>query len=348
MPKLATRLPHPRHASRDTLAPIVIVQDLPGWLLERLRCPAHGTALTREADALICACGERFPIVGGVPVLLRADVVHTRPDVAARSIALDRLALHDQALPDDVVVDPYVANVLVGSNGNLYRRVGALNRYPIPILPVVPVRDGEILLDEGCHWGRWCLAAARAGFRPVGVDVSLDHVLTAVRVARRLGVPAWFMVADARHLPLAPASIDVVFSYSVWQHFAPEDAREAMADASRVLRPGGRAVVQMANAFGLRNLYQQARRGFRRGRHFDVRYHNPVRLQGSFARTIGPAAARVDGFFSLNPQPGDRALLPASARAVVTVSEALRRVSRAVPPLRWLADSLMFTAVKRQ
>jgi hypothetical protein len=30
-----------------------------------------------------------------------------------------------------------------------------------------------VLVDLGCNWGRWCIAAGRMGFLPVGVDVIL-------------------------------------------------------------------------------------------------------------------------------------------------------------------------------
>ena len=50
--------------------------------------------------------------------------------------------------------------------------------------------------------------------------------------------------ADARELPFPDASFDVVFSLSSFEHFgAPREIARAAAEAGRVLRPGGHAVI---------------------------------------------------------------------------------------------------------
>jgi SAM-dependent methyltransferase len=213
--------------------------------------------------------------------------------------------------------------------------------YPIPDLRLPP-GEGRVFLEVGCNWGRWCVSAARRGYSVVGVDPSLDAIRAARHVAEQLGVDATYLVADARHLPFADASFDVVFSYSVFQHFAKDDALASFAEIGRVLQPGGRSLVQMANVWGARSLVNQAReRRFREPRDlFDVRYWSPRELRDAFARAVGPTELAVDGFLTLNPQPADLALLPRRYRALVRTSEALRRLSERVRPLTYAADSL--------
>jgi SAM-dependent methyltransferase len=138
------------------------------------------------------------------------------------------------------------------------------------------------------------------------------------------------------------ASVDVVFSYSVFQHFSKRDSLAAFDEIGRVLKPGGESLIQMANLYGVRSLWNQAReRRFREPRTlFDVRYWGPRELQHELSRRVGPTELSVDGFFTLNAQPTDLALLPARYRAVVRTSEALRRVSEKVRPLTLVADSV--------
>jgi hypothetical protein len=100
----------------------------------------------------------------------------------------------------------------------------------------------------------------------------------------------------------------------------------------------------MPNMFGVRCLYHQARRGFRLERDFEVRYWKPSELLAAFSASIGPSELSVDGFFSLNVQPNDIHLLPARYRALVRTSEVLRRLSKKVPALMQVADSLYVSA----
>ena len=79
--------------------------------------------------------------------------------------------------------------------------VGNLRGYPIPAIGL-PAAKGERLLDIGCNWGRWTIAAARKGYRVTGMDPDLGAVLAARRVAEQLGVNAEFVVADVKVSPV--------------------------------------------------------------------------------------------------------------------------------------------------
>lgn len=204
--------------------------------------------------------------------------------------------------------------------------------------------NGRTLLDAGCNWGRWSFAAARAGYVPIGVDPALGAVRAASRVAKQLGVTAHFVAGDARFLPLRDASADVTFSYSVLQHLAKHDVRRALREMRRVLTPGGSAVVQMPNALGIRSLFVQAKRRFRRASGFEVRYWSIRELRAAFERIIGRTTVSVGGYFSLNPQTVDLSLLPLRYQAVVRTSDRLRLASERHPWLVPVADSLYLSA----
>jgi hypothetical protein len=135
----------------------------------------------------------------------------------------------------------------------------------------------------------------------------------------------------------------------VLQHFAKGDVETTLREVRRVLRPGGRTTVQMPNRFGARALYHQARRGFREGRGFEVRYWTPGELRRTFGGAVGgPASLAVDGFFTINPQPAEAHVLPLRYRLVVRTSELLRRASALLPPLAYVADSLYVNVRKEQ
>jgi SAM-dependent methyltransferase len=154
------------------------------------------------------------------------------------------------------------------------------------------------------------------------------------------------VAGDARALPFRGGAFDVVFSYSVLQHLAPDDARIAFAEIARVMRPGGRSLVQMANAFGVRSLSHRLRRGRRAPAGLDVRYWRPSALVEAFRDAVGPTRLLADGFGGLGVQPADADLLPARYRALIRVSEALRAATRVFPWLARGADSVYLESVR--
>jgi SAM-dependent methyltransferase len=224
-------------------------------------------------------------------------------------------------------------------------KIGKLTTYPIPTLRLPP-GDGRTFVELGCGWGRWCIAAARAGYIPIGIDPMLGAVRAARRVAAQLGVTAHFITGDARYLPLRAETADVVFSYSVLQHLAPTAVADVLSDVRRVLTPDGRFFAQFANALGARSLLVQARRGFRTATGFEVRYW-PLRTLRELAESrIGPTTIDVDGFFSVNAQPADIPLLPARYRLLVRVSEAIRSLTTRAPWLVQIADSVYVSSAR--
>lgn len=319
------------------------------FLLANLVCPRDHTDLDAAGDVLACAQQHRYRMLGDIPVMLLDDVRQTL------GVASDSLrAVSDgaeaptpsSARPPASGVDAYVQSAIAATGGHLYDGlIGSLTEYPIPEMRLRRATGpGQYLLDIGSNWGRWCIAASRLGYEAVGIDPGLASIQAASRVAMQLGAKARFVVGDARYLPFCDSVFSVAFSYSVLQHFAKPDAIRALGEAGRVLMPGGRALIQMANVYGLRCLYHQARRRFREPVGFEVRYWTPHELTVAGSRLIGPATLSVDGYFSLNPQHSDLRILPARYRLVVRASDALRAVSEYVPPMLKFADSIYLSA----
>lgn len=315
-------------------------------LLEVLVCPRDKQALRQEGARLICSQGHAYAIVDGVPILLVSEAEQTHIE-GTRALAVadgrDASPLRKFDLAPNEI-DPFVRNAIGATNGGLYEHlVGKLTKYPIPHLRL-PAGEGKLFLEIGCNWGRWCIAAARQGYRPIGIDPSLKSIRAANRVVRQLGIDAAYVVADGRFLPFREESFDQAFSYSVLQHLSKENALSTLSEIRRVLRVGAGALVQMPNVFGIRCLYHEVRRGFREARDFEVRYWRPDELRAAFTEKIGPSELTVDGYFSLNVQPTDVHLMLARYRPLVHASERLRRMSEKVPILVNIADSLYVSA----
>jgi len=109
-----------------------------------------------------------------------------------------------------------------------------------------------VVLDVGCGPGRHARAMAARGARVVGLDIARRFC----EVGRDLGggVVGWVR-ADARSLPVAPASVDVAVSlcqgaFGVPPVGAGDDADAViLAEVARVLRPGGVLVLSAFSAY---------------------------------------------------------------------------------------------------
>jgi uncharacterized protein YbaR (Trm112 family)/SAM-dependent methyltransferase len=336
------------------------------WLIENLVCPRHKETLSFDNSQLSCPCGCQYPVVDGVPIMLVPDARQTM-DLADTSMELSRIANSDGGLyldslgmsaeekqgvislieKQDTGIDPVVSYMVGATNGIAYKSlVGKLRTYPIPDLRL-PTANGSVFLDLGCNWGRWSIAAARKGYKAIGIDPSLGAIMAAKRVTRALGVDAIFIVGDARYLPVKTASVDQVFSYSVLQHFSREDAFLTAAEVGRVLNEKGSSFIQMPTKFGIRCLYHQARRGFRDGSGFEVRYWSVPALRNLFTATVGKTLFSVDCFFGIGLQYSDLRLMPGALKVAVIVSEMLRGLSKVFPPLVYVADSVYVSSKKK-
>jgi ubiquinone/menaquinone biosynthesis C-methylase UbiE/uncharacterized protein YbaR (Trm112 family) len=322
------------------------------WLYKNLICPRDHNKLQLSGNALVCGNGHSYPYVDGVAVILVDDIAPTLQNTEETLKTAKLLSFepkdncsNDNLAPDQV--HPYVQEAVAGTCGNLYTPlINKLTRYPIPELRL-PEGNGQILLDIGCNWGRWSIAAARKGYRPIGIDTSIEGVMAARKICQQLGVEAEFLVADARYLPFPSAIFDVVFSYSVLQHFSKENVKLALGEASRVLKIDGTCLIQMPNILGIRSLHHQLKRYFRNATDFDVRYWNLPELKKTFTEFIGDTFFFVDGYFGLGIQKTDIDLLPSKYRAIVRCSEILRRLSEQAKWMQMFADSVYVKSTKK-
>ena len=98
------------------------------------------------------------------------------------------------------------------------------------------------LLELGVGTGRIALPLHRRGRRIVGVDLSVPMLDRYRAKAAALGLPPPPVLrADATRLPFRDACVDAVLEVHVL-HLVP-DWRRALAEARRMLRPGGMVLV---------------------------------------------------------------------------------------------------------
>lgn len=165
-----------------------------------------------------------------------------------------------QVLPlvqEDACCGPSAAKAASCSNGSCGRGYRAEDLASLPAgvtgislgcgnpVGLADVRPGETVLDLGSGGGIDCfLAARRTGpdGRVIGVDMTPEMVRLARANAQQVGTGnVEFRLGEIEHLPVDPASVDLVISNCV-VNLAP-DKGAVFREIGRVLRPGGRLVI---------------------------------------------------------------------------------------------------------
>jgi 2-polyprenyl-6-hydroxyphenyl methylase / 3-demethylubiquinone-9 3-methyltransferase len=107
-------------------------------------------------------------------------------------------------------------------------------------------RHGALLVDLACGGGLMAPHVARLGYRHVGVDLNAP----ALHVARAHGVTA--VRGSVLAVPMPDGCADVVLAGEILEHV--EDDVAVLAECARLLRPGGRIVLDAIAATRLARL----------------------------------------------------------------------------------------------
>jgi SAM-dependent methyltransferase len=122
-----------------------------------------------------------------------------------------------------------------------------------------------LVLDIGCGPGVYTRPLLDRGWRVWGLDLSHRMLLVARNAAS--GSKAAFAVGQTTRLPFADGQVDAVICIGVMAYV--ESERLTVDEIVRVLRPGGCAVIQIANAWAPiraeHRLRWEIRRRIRRG-----------------------------------------------------------------------------------
>lgn len=126
--------------------------------------------------------------------------------------------------------------------GHITDHESPFQRYRVAkVLEIYRPGSGERVVDLGCGWGTFSFALGELASEVVGVDFSEKSIaFCRRRLAREPRPNVRFLCADAGETGLEGGAWDLVLAADLFEHLYPEDSARVVAEAYRLLRPGGR------------------------------------------------------------------------------------------------------------
>jgi len=197
----------------------------------RFVCPVSGEKLYFEDDRLCSDSGASYPVVDGIPVLLRDPEEHF--ERIAQFKASIKGSWYSQAQVDYYDRGPY--------RHSLQRRKKVVQSWVGDCCrELLGHEPGRTLtaLDHGCGDGassRWLAGALPEGSKMLLTDYNFERI---VRARSLLGTSdKEYFLSQVTRPPLPAGSVDLVFSNHVIEHVLED--QELLNAIQKILRPGG-------------------------------------------------------------------------------------------------------------
>ena len=135
------------------------------------------------------------------------------------------------------------------------------------LLSQVKLKPRSKILDLACGFGRHSIPMAKKKFQVVGFDLTKNYLETAKASAKKQKVSVDFVQGDMKELKSHFDENEFDLVVSLFNSFGYFDRRaddmKMLKEISRVLKPGGRLVLNTLNGSGVRmQLSTRSRRGY--------------------------------------------------------------------------------------
>ncbi len=113
---------------------------------------------------------------------------------------------------------------------------------PHRLIEQVLITNQDTVVDFGCGPGYYTIEIARRAKKTIGVDISEEMLKKARRAAAKAGVTIEFLESTGESIELPSDSVDLILLVHVYHEIL--DKEKALVEFRRILRSGGRVVIQ--------------------------------------------------------------------------------------------------------
>lgn len=213
-------------------------------------CPGCRGQLVKEQAGYNCpSCSKRYPIIENIPVFGNKETYYGEigQEEMAELIEDTRNYGYKKAITK-IIKEPFVLTYILDENRALWT-------------DLLSIDADTQFLDVGCGWGTITIPLAEKAGHIAAIDNTLERVKFVELRAEEKGLsnitPA---LASATSLPYPDETFDIVAFNGVLEWLGAINENEipqkiqlqALSEALRVLKPGGRVYIGIENRFSLR------------------------------------------------------------------------------------------------
>lgn len=112
------------------------------------------------------------------------------------------------------------------------------------IVRLLSLQEGQSVLDLGCGHGRISLELARQGYAVTGLDANTMFLNIAEERGVKAGLQVDFVEGDMRSLSWDSRFDAVVIWFTTFGYFSDEDNIQVLKEVAKVLKPGGKLLIE--------------------------------------------------------------------------------------------------------
>jgi SAM-dependent methyltransferase len=123
----------------------------------------------------------------------------------------------------------------------------AVRRQTDSLEEMLSISKGGRILDLCCGHGRFTTELERRGYKVIGLDLSWYLLQFARKSAIEDQMRSYFVKADMRALPFGKVFDGVISLFTSFGYFSDQENIGVVKEVVRVLKPGGRFLIDLAN-----------------------------------------------------------------------------------------------------
>ena len=170
-------------------------------------------------------------------------------------------------------------------------------------------------------------------------------MIVAKKYCEENNIDAYFIYADILNLPFKDKKFDLVFSFSVLQHFPRDKFFKVVKEVRKLLNDGGLFKFQIMNVIGIRSLYNNLILRHKTKKYFFPEFYFPYKII-KYSKNYYSSASFVNCSFFTQANEVDYELFNVKYKFLFKISSFFNFIQKYIPFLKYFSDNLYINLKK--